>query len=1091
MARPLLFLACALALLACSSVASADTVKHSFHIKNVTVERLCKQHVITAVNDKLPGPIIKVHEGDTLEVKVVNMSPYNITIHWHGIFQILSGWSDGPEYTTQCPILPGTSYTYKFTITGQEGTLWWHAHVHWLRATVHGALIIRPKTAYPFPKPHKEFPILLGEWWNSDINTVYNQGFANGGLPNNSDAFTINGQPGALYPCSSSDTYNLTVEQGRTYLLRIINAALNTQLFFKIANHNMTVVAVDASYTAQLVTDVVVVSPGQTTDVLITANQPPASYYMAAHAYASAPGVAFDNTTTTGIIVYKNSKPSTPVMPAPTAFNDTPAAFKFNSNLTGLVTGPHWTPVPTKIDENMFVTVGLGLSPCAANATCVGPLGMNFAANMNNASFQFPTKLSMLQAFFGNVGGIYTTDFPDNPPLVFDYTNSNINGFNTSILPTLKSTKVKKLKFNSTVQIVFQNTALISIENHPIHLHGFNFHVLAQGFGNYDAVNAPKQFNLVNPQVRNTIGVPVGGWAVIRFTANNPGLDIGKVKGYQIFKRLKVDQTNQDSMTVPQVQNLTIQRLCNQHVITAVNGGLPGPLIEVHEGDTLVVHVFNKSPYNISIHWHGIFQILSGWADGPEYVTQCPILPGTSYTYTFNITGQEGTLWWHAHVHWLRATVYGALIIRPKKDNCYPFQKPDGEFPILLGEWWNSNINDVYNQGFANGLLPNNSDAFTINGQPGALYPCSSSGAYNLTVEQGKTYLLRIINAALNTQLFFKIANHNMTVVAVDASYTAQMVTDVVVVSPGQTTDVLITANQPPASYYMAAHAYASAPGAAPGTGFDNTTTTGVIVYKNSKPSTPVMPALPAFNDTPTAFKFNSNLTGLVNGPHWIPVPLKIDEHMFVTVGLGLSPCAANATCLGPSGMSFSANMNNASFQFPTKLSMLQAFFNNVGGIYTTDFPDNPPLVFDYTNSNNGLNTSILTTLKSSKVKKLKFNSTVQIVFQNTALITLENHPIHLHGFNFHVLAQGFGNYDVVNAPKQFNLVNPQIRNTIGVPVGGWAVIRFTANNPGVWLMHCHLDIHLPLGLATAFVVENGPTLSTTLPPPPSDLPKC
>lgn len=39
--------------------------------------------------------------------------------------------------------------------------------------------------------------------------------------------------------------------------------------------------------------------------------------------------------------------------------------------------------------------------------------------------------------------------------------------------------------------------------------------------------------------------------------------------------------------------------------------------------------------------------------------------------------------------------------------------------------------------------------------------------------------------------------------------------------------------------------------------------------------------------------------------------------------------------------------------------------------------------------------------------------------------------------------------------------------------------------------MHCHLDVHLPWGLATAFVVENGPTLSTTLPPPPPDLPKC
>ena len=82
---------------------------------------------------------------------------------------------------------------------------------------------------------------------------------------------------------------------------------------------------------------------------------------------------------------------------------------------------------------------------------------------------------------------------------------------------------------------------------------------------------------------------------------------------------------------------------------------------------------------------HGIFQLLSGWADGPGYVTQCPIQPGSSYTYRFNITGQEGTLWWHAHSSWLRATVYGALLIRPRAGRSYPFPKPHREFPIILG----------------------------------------------------------------------------------------------------------------------------------------------------------------------------------------------------------------------------------------------------------------------------------------------------------------------------------------------------------------------------------------------------------------------
>ncbi|RZR79581.1 hypothetical protein BHM03_00005315, partial [Ensete ventricosum] len=141
------------------------------------------------------------------------------------------------------------------------------------------------------------------------------------------------------------------------------------------------------------------------------------------------------------------------------------------------------------------------------------------------------------------------------------------------------------------------------------------------------------------------------------------------------------------------VGNLTVSRLCEDRVITAVNGQLPGPTIE------------------------------------------CPIRPGNSYTYKFNVTGQEGTLWWHAHVSFLRATVHGALIIRPRGGpaRC-PFPQPDHEIPIVLallvlqssaGEWWKANVVDVADEAFLTGGNPNISDAFTINGRPGDSYECS------------------------------------------------------------------------------------------------------------------------------------------------------------------------------------------------------------------------------------------------------------------------------------------------------------------------------------------------------------------------------
>ncbi|CAN6893027.1 unnamed protein product [Brassica oleracea var. botrytis] len=116
-----------------------------------------------------------------------------------------------------------------------------------------------------------------------------------------------------------------------------------------------------------------------------------------------------------------------------------------------------------------------------------------------------------------------------------------------------------------------------------------------------------------------------------------------------------------------------VKRLCRTHQSITVNGQFPGPTLEVRNGDSLAITVINRARYNISIHWHGIRQLRNPWADGSEYITQCPIRPGQSYTYRFTIKDQEGTLWWHAHSRWLKATVYCALIIYPRLGSPYPF----------------------------------------------------------------------------------------------------------------------------------------------------------------------------------------------------------------------------------------------------------------------------------------------------------------------------------------------------------------------------------------------------------------------------------
>ncbi|PKU67981.1 laccase-3 [Dendrobium catenatum] len=531
------------------------------------------------------------------------------------------------------------------------------------------------------------------------------------------------------------------------------------------------------------------------------------------------------------------------------------------------------------------------------------------------------------------------------------------------------------------------------------------------------------------------------------------------------------------------IQVTPVKRLCHTRSIITVNGQFPGPTLLVRNGDSLVVKVVNQAKYNITLHWHGVRQLRNGWADGPSYVTQCPIQPGGTYTYRFTIQSQEGTLWWHAHNTWLRATVYGALIIHPKEHSTYPFATPKREFPVILGEWWNSNPIDVIRQALKTGTSPNSSDALTINAQPGDLLKCSSPETTVFPVGPGETILLRFINAAMLTELFVSIADHQMTVVAVDASYTKPFKTSVIIIGPGQTTDLLIQTNQPAGRYYIAAHAYQSGP---PNTPFDNTTTTAIITYNNQITiAKPKLPVLPAYNDTATVAAFTAGL----KSPGPIKIPEPVNENLFFTVGLGLFNCPSRKTCSGPNNTRFTASMNNYSFVTPTRQSLLQAAQLGIPGVFTTDFPASPPVKFDYTGNN--ISQSLYQPIRATKLYPLKYGSVVQLVMQGTNIYASEEHPMHIHGYDFYVLATGKGNFDAKKDTAKFNFVDPVRRNTIGVPVKGWAAIRFVADNPGVWFVHCHIDSHLTWGLAMAFLVENGVGKLQSTIPPPLDLPKC
>lgn len=194
--------------------------------------------------------------------------------------------------------------------------------------------------------------------------------------------------------------------------------------------------------------------------------------------------------------------------------------------------------------------------------------------------------------------------------------------------------------------------------------------------------------------------------------------------------------------------------------------------------------------------------------------------------------------------------------------------------------------------------------------------------------------------------------------------------------------------------------------------------------------------------------------------------------------------------------------MNNVSFHLPEKTSLLEARYHGKmkavnDRVPVQDLPSRPPMTFNFTDTAlipvvaGGKLEEYEPTRKATMTRRFGYNAMVEVVFQSTAMMQSDSNPMHLHGHDFFVLAQGHGNFDAARDAKSYNLVDPPMKNTVLVPRLGWAVIRFVADNPGAWFMHCHFEFHIAMGMAAVFEVENGTTPDTTLPPPPADLPKC
>lgn len=111
-------------------------------------------------------------------------------------------------------------------------------------------------------------------------------------------------------------------------------------------------------------------------------------------------------------------------------------------------------------------------------------------------------------------------------------------------------------------------------------------------------------------------------------------------------------------------------------------------------------------------------------------------------------------------------------------------------------------------------------------------------------------------------------------------------------------------------------------------------------------------------------------------------------------------------------------------------------------------------------------------------VVEIKLGSVIEMILIDKGFAYYANHPFHLHGHSFHVVAMDrLGEHVTLQEVEELdtkgliqrNLVNPPIKDTVTVPDGGYTIIRFIASNPGYWLFHCHIDFHAAMGMAIIF----------------------
>lgn len=441
-----------------------------------------------------------------------------------------------------------------------------------------------------------------------------------------------------------------------------------------------------------------------------------------------------------------------------------------------------------------------------------------------------------------------------------------------------------------------------------------------------------------------------------------------------------------------------------------INGQFPGPDIYSVTNDNLIINVFNSLPEPFLISWNGVQQRRNSYEDG-VYGTTCPIPPGKNFTYILQVKDQIGSFYYFPSLAFHKAAGgFGGIRILSRPLIPVPFPTPAGDYTVLIGDWYKAN-HTTLKATLDRGKKLHFPDGILINGRgPNAAW---------FTVEQGKTYRLRISNVGLQNSLNFRIQNHKMTLVEVEGTHTLQTTYSSLDVHVGQSYSVLITADQAPQDYYIVVS-----------TRFTNPvlTTTGVLHYSNSAKSVsgppPGGPTIQVDWSLNQARSIRTNLTA--SGPR----PNPQGSYHYGMINTSRTIRLANSAGLINGKQRY--GVNSVSF-IPADTPLKIADYFKIGGVFRVgSISDNP------TGGGLYLDTSVM---------GADFRAFIEIVFENNEDIL---QSWHLDGYSFFVVGMDGGAWTPASR-NQYNLRDAVSRCTTQVYPNSWTAIYLALDNVGMW----------------------------------------